>query len=343
MVSLVEGTNYPLDAGRLMLVSEHKTITLGRNVLEIEALAIQTLCDRIDHHFVAAAQKLLHCKGRVVVAGIGKSGHIGKKISATFASTGTPSFFLHPAEAHHGDLGMITRQDVVLVLSYSGETDEIIRLIPHIKRLDVPIITLTGKKGSTLATLASVNLDISVQREACPLGVAPTASTTAMLAMGDALALAVLEARGFTLEDFARSHPGGKLGQKLLQIEDVMRKDAAIPIVTEDTLLVSAVMEMSQKRLGFTNVVSRDLPKKLLGIFTDGDLRRALEHNVDFHQTPVSKVMTKNCRTITVGALAAEAIHLMENIKSFVLPVLDKEGNLVGALNMHDLLAAGVL
>jgi arabinose-5-phosphate isomerase len=278
----------------------------------------------------------------VVVTGMGKSGHVAGKIAATLASTGTPAFFLHPAEAGHGDLGMITRSDVVLALSNSGETPELVLLLPHLKRLAVPLIVLTGKSTSTLARAASVTLDVAVPEEACPLNLAPTASTTAMLAMGDALAVAVLEARGFTRQDFARSHPGGTLGRRLLlHVEDLMRTGAAVPRVSPDALLGEGLLEMSRKGLGMTVVVDRD--EHVLGVFTDGDLRRALDRQIDVHTTTMRAVMTAQAKTIGPRELAAEAVHLMEVHRITALPVSDERGRLVGALNVHDLLRAGVM
>lgn len=326
-------------------LNENEILQVGRFVLETESRAIAALSSRINQSFVAACLMLLECKGRVIVTGIGKSGHIARKIAATLASTGTPAFFLHPAEALHGDLGMITAQDVVLALSNSGETEEILKILPLIKRLNVPIITLTGKKESTLSNIADVNLDVAIEQEACSLGLAPTASTTATLAMGDALAISLIEARGFTAEDFAKSHPGGRLGRRLLlKTEDVMRTGDAIPIVPETAILAEAIIEMTQKRLGFTTVVAASDPTQMLGIFTDGDLRRAIERNLDLHHTPIKTIMSKNYKSITIGTLAVEAITIMEKApKSFVLPVLDKSGKLAGALNMHDILKAGLL
>lgn len=327
-------------------VDKQKIISIGLSVLETEATAIRNLAPQIDDKFVLACQIILNCSGRVVVTGIGKSGHIGRKIAATLASTGTPSFFLHPAEALHGDFGMVTEQDVVLALSHSGETEEIITLLPLIKRLNIPIITLTGNKESTLASLASVNLNVAVHQEACPLGLAPTSSTTAALAMGDALALALIEARGFTANDFAKSHPGGRLGRRLLlKIEDIMHKGDAVPKVLESAFLAEAIIVMTQKRLGFTAIVSVEDSETLIGIFTDGDLRRVIERNLDLHRTPINEVMTRKCKTISTGTLAVEAITIMEKPPlSFVLPVLeDKSNKLVGALNMHDIFKAGVL
>lgn len=327
-----------------VLVDEQKIILRARKVLEIESAAINELTQKINHSFIKACQIVIGCKGRVVVTGMGKSGHIARKIAATMASTGTPTFFLHPAEASHGDLGMLTKQDVLLALSNSGETEEILSILPLVKRLGVPIISMTGNPNSSLANFSDAHVDVTVKKEACPLGLAPTASTTAALAMGDALALAVLEARGFTANDFAQSHPSGRLGKRLLlKIEDIMHKGPAVPRVSENAKLSMALMEMTQKRLGFTTVVAMDDPEQLLGIFTDGDLRRTFEKGLNIHETPISEVMTKNCKHMVVGALASEAINLMEKIKSFDLPVLNLEGKLVGALNLHDLLQAGVV
>jgi len=330
--------------GQQMLVDKQKVTALGLSVLEIEARAIQDLTQKVNEHFVDACEALLNCEGRIVVTGIGKSGHIGRKIAATLASTGTPALFLHPAEASHGDLGMITTKDVMFALSYSGETEEILNILPLVKRLGVKIIALTSTPHSTLAKLANIHLDIGIRQEACPLGLAPTASTTAMLAMGDAIALAVLEARGFTAQDFAQSHPGGRLGRRLLlKIEDVMHTGDNIPRVTEEALLIQALMEMTEKRLGFTAVVREDDPSCILGVFTDGDLRRALNRSVDVHQIKIKEVMTKNCTTISAQLLATEAIAIMEKLKILVLPVVNEHGKLVGALNMHDLFKAGVM
>jgi len=292
--------------------------------------------------FAQACRICLTCHGRVVVTGMGKSGHIAGKIAATLASTGTPAFFLHPAEAGHGDLGMITRVDAVLALSNSGETRELLLLLPHLKRLAVPLIVMTGKTDSALGRAASVTLDVGVAEEACPLNLAPTASTTATLAMGDALAVAVLEARGFTQQDFARSHPGGALGRRLLlHVEDLMRTGAAIPRVAPDAPLSAGLIEMSRKGLGMTVVVDSD--ERILGVFTDGDLRRALDRQIDVHTTVMSAVMTAPARTIGPRELAAEAVHLMEVHRITALPVGDANGRLVGALNVHDLLRAGVV
>ena len=317
-------------------------IERGRRVLAIEARAVADLEQRLGPEFAAACALLLACEGRVVVTGMGKSGHVGNKIAATLASTGTPSFFLHPGEAMHGDIGMITARDVVLALSNSGETDELVAILPVIKRLDVPLIALTGSRDSTLGRYASVTLDVSVPQEACSLNLAPTASTTATLAMGDALAVAVLEARGFTQEDFARSHPGGTLGRRLLlHVEDVMHRGDTLPAVSPDTVLSAGLLEMSRKGLGMTAVV--DERRRVLGVFTDGDLRRAFDRQIDVHQTRMHEVMTKNPKVAQPRMLAAEAVHLMETHRITALPVVDAEGVLIGALNVHDLLRAGVM
>ncbi len=319
-----------------------KLLQLGRAVIETEAAGIRDLMERIDDNFVRACDHILACQGRTVVTGMGKSGHIGNKIAATLASTGTPAFFVHPGEASHGDLGMITPQDVVLALSNSGETDEIITLLPVIKRLDVPLIALTGKPASTLAKAATVHLDVSVAREACPLGLAPTSSTTAALAMGDAIAIALLEARGFGEEDFALSHPGGSLGRRLLlRVSDIMHTGESIPRVRTDTRLREGLLEMSAKGLGTTAVVDRD--DRVLGIYTDGDLRRTLDGGIDIHESVIADVMTGNCKTIRPDALAAEALQMMEEFKINALLVVDENNVLIGILNMHDLLRARVV
>jgi arabinose-5-phosphate isomerase len=326
----------------IMLIHDNRLKELARQVLAIEAEAVTRLAARIDDRFVRACRLMLDCRGRIVVLGIGKSGHIGGKIAATLASTGTPAFFVHPAEANHGDMGMITAQDVVVALSNSGETDEILTLLPLIKRLGVPLIALTGNAGSTLGKAADVHIDVSVPQEACPLGLAPTSSTTATLAMGDALAVALLEARGFTAEDFARSHPGGRLGRRLLLlIDDVMHVGDQMPRSAPDDLLKEALLEMSRKGLGTTVVVDRD--ERVLGVFTDGDLRRTLDRQLDVHAARVAEVMTRDCKTIAPGTLAAEALRMMQQHKINALPVVSSAGTLVGVLNMHDLLRAGVL
>lgn len=326
----------------LPLPNDAQLIASARRALAIEARALEALPGRIGAAFAQACRICLGCQGRVVVTGMGKSGHIAGKIAATLASTGTPAFFLHPAEAGHGDLGMITRTDAVLALSNSGETPELVLLLPHLKRLAVPLIVMTGKTESTLARAASVTLDVGVAEEACPLNLAPTASTTATLVMGDALAVSVLEARGFTRTDFARSHPGGALGRRLLlHVEDLMRTGDAVPRTAPDALLSAGLIEMSRKGLGMTVVV--DAADRIVGVFTDGDLRRALDRRIDPHSTAMSAVMTKNPKSIGPRELAAEAVHLMEVHRITALPVSDANGRLVGALNVHDLLRAGVM
>lgn len=322
--------------------AEQRIAALGRAVLEVEAAAVAALAARLDQQFVAACRLMLGCGGRVVVLGMGKSGHVGGKLAATLASTGTPAFFVHPGEASHGDLGMIVSGDLVLALSNSGETDEVLTLLPLIKRLGVPLIALTGNPGSTLGRAATVHLDVSVAQEACPLGLAPTSSTTAALAMGDALAVAMLDARGFTREDFARSHPGGRLGRRLLlRIDDLMHTGERLPRVDRRTPLAEALVEMSAKGLGMTAVV--DERQRVLGVFTDGDLRRSVDRVIDIHATPVSAVMTDRPKTMRPGALAAEALELMERHRINAVLVVDTEHRLLGAVNMHDLLRAGVV
>ncbi|MFM1892558.1 MAG: hypothetical protein RLZ44_1635 [Pseudomonadota bacterium] len=324
------------------VAEEHKLRSLGLAVIETEAAAVAALAKRIDGDFARACRHMLDCAGRVVVIGMGKSGHIGGKIAATLASTGTPAFFVHPGEASHGDLGMIRPGDVVLALSYSGETSEIVTILPLIKRMGAPLIALTGNPQSTLGREADVNLDVSVAKEACPLGLAPTASTTAALAMGDALAVALLEARGFTAEDFALSHPGGTLGRRLLlHVSDIMHRGAQIPQVARDASLRDALVEMTAKGLGMTAVV--DAADRIVGIFTDGDLRRTLDRGVDILSSRVAEVMTSGGITIAPERLAAEALHLLEENKINALLVVDEQQRLVGALNMHDLLRAGVV
>jgi len=330
------------DPDRPPTVEAEKLRTLGLAVLETEAAALLALRERIGDEFVAACQHMLGCRGRIVVVGMGKSGHISGKIAATLASTGTPAFFVHPGEASHGDLGMITPQDVVLALSNSGETDEILTILPIIKRLGVPMIALTGNPASTLGRQATVCLDVSVAREACPLGLAPTASTTAALAMGDALAIALLEARGFGSDDFARSHPAGRLGRRLLLlVDDLLHTGPDLPVVTEEALVAEALLEMTAKRLGMTAVV--DTSGALTGIFTDGDLRRGLDRDIDVHTARVVEAMTSDCKTVAPGTLAAEALHLMQTHKINALLVVDAARKPVGALNIHDLLRSGVL
>lgn len=315
---------------------------LARAVIETESAAVTNLLERIDDQFVAACNCMLSCKGRVVVIGMGKSGHIGSKIAATLASTGTPAFFVHPAEASHGDLGMIKARDVVLALSNSGETDEVNLILPVLKRLGAKIIAMTGNPSSSLAEHADVHLDVSIEKEACPLGLAPTSSTTAALVMGDALAVSLLETRGFTREDFARSHPAGRLGRRLLlHIQDIMHGGDDIPIVSQDASVSQAIVEMTAKRLGMTAVL--DSEGSVAGIFTDGDLRRTLDAGLDPHATPVSQVMTAGGKSIAPEALAMEAMKMMQDHAIQGLLVIDHEGVLVGALNFQDLLRKGVV
>jgi arabinose-5-phosphate isomerase len=315
---------------------------IARNVLAIEAAAVSALAARLDASFVAAHQLLLNCRARVVVTGMGKSGHIANKIAATLASTGTPAFFLHPAEASHGDLGMITDDDIVLALSNSGESPEILAIIPFLKRRGIPLVALTGKPNSTMAREATVHLDASVEKEACPLNLAPTASTTATLALGDALAISLLEARGFSEQDFALTHPGGALGKRLLiRIADLMHRGERLPCVSESASLQDALLEMTRKGLGATAVV--DASNKLIGIFTDGDLRRTLEKNADLRGVKISDVMTHNPRTIAADKLAAEAAQMMQARKITCVLIVDEGDRLVGALHTHDLMRAGVI
>ena len=314
----------------------------GLRVLTIERAAIDDITPSVNEAFADACQRMLACKGRVVVTGMGKSGHIGNKIAATLASTGTPAFFVHPGEASHGDLGMITPQDVVLAMSNSGETSEVVSLIPVIKRLGVTLVSLTGNPDSTLARAADVHINVAVQLEACPLGLAPTASTTAALVMGDAMAVALLNARGFTADDFALSHPGGSLGRRLLlRVSDIMHDGERLPKVRQDASIRDALLEISRKGLGMTAVV--DPNDVLLGIFTDGDLRRILDQQVDLHTTSIASVMTARCITVHPEMLAAEALKIMEDKKINGLVVVNKQQCPIGAFNMHDLLRAGVL
>ncbi|RUO56423.1 KpsF/GutQ family sugar-phosphate isomerase [Pseudidiomarina homiensis] len=326
-----------------MTAAKTDTFTsLAASVLDIEARSISDLKRFLDDTFTQACEYLLACKGRVIVIGMGKSGHIGGKIAATLASTGTPAFFVHPGEASHGDLGMITADDVVLAISNSGETGEVLSIAPLIKRRGAHLISMTGNPQSTLAELADVHICIAVEQEACPLGLAPTSSTTATLAMGDALAVALLHARGFTADDFAMSHPGGSLGRRLLlHIHDVMHSGERIPLVTEQATLSEALLEMSRKGLGMTGVV--DDQQHLVGVFTDGDLRRILDQRIDVHQAEITQVMTRNPITISADVLAAEGLKLMEDKKINGLFAVDRNGTVRGALNMHDLLKAGVM
>lgn len=317
-------------------------IELARAVLQTEADAVQRLAERIDDAFVSACRLLLSCKGRIVVSGMGKSGHIAGKIAATLASTGSPAFFVHPGEASHGDLGMVRDEDVFIGISNSGNSPELLALLPTITRMSVPLIAFCGQRNSPLAENATVYLDISVEREACPMGLAPTASTTAALAMGDALAIALLSARGFTEEDFARSHPGGALGRKLLlRVADVMVKGEQVPLVEPQVSISDALLESSHKGLGFVLVV--DEKQKLLGIFTDGDLRRSIDQQHDLRITPIHTVMTPTGQTIESDELAAKAVACMEQHRISALPVVDKHRVVQGAINMHLLLAANVV
>ncbi len=323
-------------------ISNRNALDLARQVLSIEAKAVEALIGRLDDKFTSALQLILHCRGRVVVSGMGKSGHIARKIASTMASTGTPAFFVHPGEASHGDLGMITGDDVLIALSNSGESPELLTIVPIIKRRGAKLVSMTGNPASALAREADVHLDVSVAQEACPLGLAPTASTTATLALGDALAIALLDARGFGAEDFARSHPGGALGRRLLvHVGDLMHSGDALPKVPDTALLTEALLEMSRKGLGMTAVVGN--ADRLLGLFTDGDLRRALDKTLDIRAARVAEVMTHNPRTIGPDKLAAEAVQMMDQHKINGLLVVDEDGRLVGALNMHDLLRAGVV
>ncbi len=315
---------------------------MGLSVIETEAQAVFNLTQQIDEKFQIACETLLACKGRIVVTGMGKSGHIGKKIAATLASTGSPAFFMHPGEANHGDLGMITRQDVILAISYSGQTNELTNLLPLIKRLGVPLITLTGNAQSILAKTADINLDVSIQQEACPLGLAPTTSTTVALVMGDALAITLLQARGFSAEDFALAHPGGSLGKRLiLRIDDIYHSGDNVPIVRQDATVSEALIEVSDKKLGMTCVV--DSQGLLAGIYTDGDIRRTLTQHYDINTTPVATVMTQNCKTVPPGLLAAEALSLMEQHVITSLIVVDDTNRPVAVIHLHDLLRAGMI
>ncbi|MFA5632125.1 MAG: KpsF/GutQ family sugar-phosphate isomerase [Porticoccaceae bacterium] len=310
--------------------------------VKLEAEAVALLETRIGPDFSEACKLMLDCKGRVIVTGMGKSGHVGRKIAATLASTGTPAFFIHPGEASHGDLGMLTRSDVVIAISSSGTTSEVVTLIPLIKRLDVPLISMTGNANSALGQAADAWLDIGVSQEACPLDLAPTTSTTVTLVMGDALAIALLEARGFTAEDFAFSHPGGALGRKLLlKVADIMHSGSSLPRVHEDTPLRHALLEMTQKGFGMTTVV--DDSNALLGVFTDGDLRRALDQAIDINQASVAQVMTRNCKAIAKDILAAEALGIMETSKITALVVEDDNHHPIGVVHMHDILRAGIV
>jgi len=324
------------------VIDKAKLSALAHAVIDTEIEAVKALHERINDDFMQACEFMLHCQGRVVVIGMGKSGHIGSKLAATLASTGTPAFFVHPGEASHGDLGMITDKDVVLALSNSGETSEILTILPLIKRLGIPFIAMTGRPESTLATCATAHIDVSVANEACPLGLAPTSSTTAALVMGDALAVALLETRGFTAEDFARSHPGGLLGRRLLlRVSDIMHTGDAIPTIDEEALISQALIEMSNKGLGMTAVV--DDQYRILGVFTDGDLRRVLSQEINIHTEKLSAFMTRECKTGRADMLAAEALELMQRYKINALLIENEHQQLCGAINMHDLLRAGVV
>jgi arabinose-5-phosphate isomerase len=324
------------------IVATPRALNLAREVLKIEAAAVLALTHSVDASFMHALNIILSCKGRVIVSGMGKSGHIARKIAATFSSTGTPAYFVHPAEASHGDLGMIAAQDVFVALSYSGESQELLTIVPIIKRQGARLISLTGNARSSLAEVADAHLNIAVEREACPLGLAPTASTTAALALGDALAVALLDANGFGEDDFARSHPGGSLGRRLLtHVRDIMHTGSEIPAVNKNATLAEAVLEISRKGLGMTAIV--DDAERVMGIYTDGDLRRTFEKRIDFTVTAISAVMSRSPRSIMPSALAAEAVQIMEQHNISQMLVVDADNKLVGALNMHDLLRAKVM
>ncbi len=319
-----------------------RALDLAREVLNIEAAAVQALSARLDDSFLDALNVILRCEGRVIVSGMGKSGHIARKIAATMSSTGTPAYFVHPGEASHGDLGMITSEDVIIALSYSGESQELMTIVPVIKRQGAKLISMTGNPASSLAQAADVHLNAAVDKEACPMELAPTSSTTAALALGDALAMALLDAKGFSKEDFARSHPGGSLGRRLLtHVRDIMRSGERLPMVSENAMLGEALLEISKKGVGMTAVV--DAGQRVLGIYTDGDLRRTLEKKLDFSATPVRSVMSANPRCIGPDSLAAEAVQIMEQYNINQMLVVDEQHKLVGALNMHDLLHAKVI
>lgn len=331
-----------LEVAKSIYMKNEKICELGRNVLEIESKMIRNLLPRIDDQFVLACHALHQCEGRIVVMGVGKSGHIAKKLAATFASTGSPAFFIHPSEAKHGDIGMITKKDVMLALSNSGESEEMVAILPYIKQMAIPLICLTGKPESSLAKAATIHLDVSVEKEACPLGLAPTSSTTAALAMGDALAMVVLEMRGFTENDFALSHPGGTLGRRLLlRVNDVMHSDDAVPKVHHSANLKDALLEMTRKKLGMTTIVND--AGELMGIFTDGDVRRALDAHADLHQTNIQAVMTKNPKTISHSTLVVKALEVMESHKITALVVLNQQQQPHGIIHIHDILRAGII
>ena len=315
--------------------------SIGKKVLDIESIAIAKLKDQLDNNFDIACQLCLDCTGKIIVMGIGKSGHIADKLAATLASTGTPSFFVHPGEASHGDLGMISKSDIVMAISNSGKTEEIVSLLPILKNMGIKIISMTGHENSTIATASDVHVDVGVEEEACPMNLSPTASTTAALAMGDAIAVALLEKRGFSVEDFAKSHPGGSIGKKLLLlVQDIMHTEEEIPIVLQEHKLALGLIEMSEKALGMTAITNKK--EELVGIFTDGDLRRTLEANVDIQTTLMSEVMTKNCITVKPNLLAVKAVEIIQENKITSLVVVE-ENKIVGALNIHDLFRAGVM
>ena len=323
-------------------MSNSKVIQSGLRTVDMEAQAVLELKHRIDQNFITACDTMLACKGRVVVTGMGKSGHIGNKIAATLASTGTPAFFVHPGEASHGDLGMITKNDVVLALSNSGNTSELVTLLPLIKRLGIPLVSMTGDINSALAQAACANLDISVKTEACPLNLAPTTSTTVTLVMGDALAIALLEARGFTAEDFAFSHPGGALGRKLLlKVSDIMHRDQEVPTVTPETPLKIALLEMTKKGFGITTIINNK--GELVGVFTDGDLRRVIDSKIDLSSASINDVMSTTPKTINQDILAAEALNIMEQSSITAVIIEDQHKRPVGVVHMHDILRAGVI
>lgn len=324
------------------MINDETFIEIGRRTIQIEQDAIEALHSRIDEGFSKACRLMLECSGRIVVVGMGKSGHIARKIAATLASTGSPAFFVHPGEASHGDMGMITSHDVVLAISNSGETSEVVTLLPLFKRMGAAVVSMTGNPQSTLSKAAEINLDTSVDKEACPLDLAPTSSTTTQLVMGDALSIALLEARGFTAEDFAFSHPGGSLGRKLLlKVQDIMHSGNRIPEVRSGATLSDSLLEMTRKGLGMTTITDEN--GVMIGLFTDGDLRRALDHGVDPHITLINDVMTSNCTTIAADILAAEALKVMEDRKINALICVDTDHRAIGAINMHDLLKAGVV
>ncbi|MGI9280707.1 MAG: KpsF/GutQ family sugar-phosphate isomerase [Endozoicomonas sp.] len=324
------------------MTTDELFISIGRRTITMELEAVQSLNDRIDSSFAKVCRIMLECRGRVIVVGMGKSGHIARKLAATLASTGTPAYFVHPGEASHGDMGMVTQEDVVLALSNSGETSEVITLLPLLKRLGTPLISMTGNPDSTLANDAEAHLNTGVEKEACPLDLAPTSSTTTALVMGDALAIALLEARGFTAEDFAFSHPGGSLGKRLLlKVKDIMHSGSRVPEVSLGTPMGDALLEVTRKGLGMTAII--DDKRHVIGIFTDGDLRRALDKGVDPKSTRIDDVMTGHCKTIHPEILAAEALKIMDDRKINALICVDDQNELIGAINMHDLLKAGVV